>query len=416
MNRTFLKLTLLLTATLFFCFPVSAQFTVKIPKIGQPKPSPSPSSPQADPPMRTMPVRTAQADPGRTTPPAPAGAARTTASAPARWTKATENPVVLKTTLDIRCDTENRYWKMPGESNYTSWIPQVRFNVLYAGTAKLRLTAEYFLPDGTPWFSEMVKQNKASAAEQTVELITDRVGDRFTNRSTNATGLFGVKITDTRDGSVLFQGKFRVGKFKYGPNIPMFKNQHDFYVEQDWNMPFGYVWLNSSTDRNAPLPTASMWIKGETRLDDLEARLFLNGEQIATTDDMGEARSVQQRYPNSLENKETHRWEFFDFAWYKFRYAATPQGRKMYANARMMNDTDGDYTVKVFHKGVQIRELSFKVAGGEYVDSGVGEKNGFAENKVIVPVKILGTKDKWSATQWKTDAFYGNPPSGFMPQ
>jgi hypothetical protein len=385
----------------------AAQFNIKVPKLGQPKPSPSPVS---------QPQRSAEASQPQApmvNAASPVSAAAVNSPATSRYPKAGENPLLLKTTLDIRCDTENRYWKMPNESNYTSWVPQVRFKVLYAGATKLRLMVEYFNPDGSPWMSEMVKQNTANASEQTVELITDRVGDRFTNKSTVGTGLYGIKITDTRDGAVLFQGKFKVGKFKFGPNIPMFKNQHDFYVEQDWNMPIGYVWLNYGNDRNAPLPTASMWIKGETRLDDLEARLFYNGEQIATTDDMGEARSVQQRYPNSLENKETHRWELFDFAWYKFRYIATPQGGRMYANARKMNEMPGDYTVKVFHKGVQIREVSFKVEGGEFADTGYGSKNGFAESKVIVPVKIMGTKDKWNATQWKTDAFYGNPVSGF---
>ena len=46
------------------------------------------------------------------------------------------------------------------------------------------------------------------------------------------------------------------------------------------------MWLNSSTDRNSPLPTASMWIKGERGLM-IWSPLFLNGQQIATTDDMG---------------------------------------------------------------------------------------------------------------------------------
>lgn len=381
-----------------FTLPASAQFPIKLPKIGQPKPTPAPTAPtNASNPAGSVDQRVTA--PGTTgTLPSPG---------------ATDSPVMLKTTLDIRADTEARYWKMPGESNYTSWVPQVRFNVLYNGAAKLRLMAEYFTPDGKAWTSETLKQNTASAQEQTVELITDRVGDRFTNRSTNAVGTFGIKITDTRDGKVLFQGKFKVGKFKYGPDIPMFKNQYDFFVEQDWNMPIGYVWLDSSTDKHGLLPTFSVWIKGENRLDDLEARLFYNGQQIATTDDMGAAGSKQRRYPNSLQNKETHRWELLDFAWYKFRYAATPQGRKMFANAKFMNDMAGDYSVKVFHKGVQIREAAFSVVNGEFVDNGIAKNNSFAEHKVIVPVKIMGDKDKWNTTQWKTDAFYGNPLAGF---
>lgn len=391
-------LSVIFIATIFAFSAVhsSGQITLKLPKVGQPKPTPSPvSSPPVSP--GTSPTGSvSSANTGTAQPPA-----------------ASDTPVLLKTTLDIRCDTEARYWKLPSESNYTSWIPMVKFKVLYSGAAKLRLNADYTTPDGKPWFSETLKPNTSNAAEKTTEIITDRVSGRFEGKSTIATGLFGVKITDSRDGSVLFQGKFKVGKFKYGPAIPMFKNQFDFFVDQDWNLPFGYVWLDWGRDRNAPPPTVSVWIKGETRLDDLEARLFLNGQQILTTDDMGGVTSVQSRYPNSLENKETHRWELFNFEWYKFKYAATPQGRKMFPQARFVNESDGAYQVKIYHKGQQIRELSFNISGGKFADNGVAGSNGFSEGKVIVPVRVMGDKDKWSSTTWKADAFYGNPVNGF---
>lgn len=378
----------------FSAISVSGQI-FKLPQLG-PKPTPKPvSTPTMGGPVQTPNNSGNNSGPSNAQPPT-----------------ATENPVLLKTTLDIRCDTENRYWKMPTESNYTSWIPQLKFKVRYAGATKLRLMAEYFTPDGKPWFSETLGTNMSNATEKTVDINSERGSGRFENKSTIATGLFGVKITDSRDGSVLFQGKFKVGKFKYGPNIPMFKNQNDFFVDQDWNLPIGYVWLNWK-DRNAPAPTVSMWIKGEMRLDDLEARLFYNGEQIATTDDMGAAESVQQRYPNSLENKETHRWELFNFEWYKYKYAANTQGRNMFRQARFMNDSDGSYTVKVFHKGVQIREASFSVAGGMIADNSIASSNNFTDGKTIIPVKIMGDKDKWSSATWKSDAFYANPLSGF---
>lgn len=393
------KFAFALFCVVLLCQLTPGQIKIGIPRIGQPKSSPTP-------PVTATPTNN------------PAGitdqrvtAAGKTGSLP--QTGATDSPVLLKTMLDIRCDTEARYWKMPAESNYTSWVPQLRLDVLYSGSAKLRLMAEYFTPDGKPWTNEILKLNKANGDLQTQEMITDRVGDRFTNRSTNATGVFGIKISDTGSGKVLFEGKFKVGKFKYGPDIPMFKNQYDFFVEQDWNIPIGYVWLDASLDKNGPLPTVSVWIKGENRLGDLEGTLFHNGQQIATTSDMGAVDSKHRRYPNSLQSKENHRWELYNFMWYKFRYAASPQARKQFANGRFMNDMDGEYTAKIFHKGVQIREVSFRVSGGEFVDNGIAKNNGFAENKMIVPVKVSGDKDKWDMTQWKAGAFYGNPLGGF---
>jgi hypothetical protein len=391
-----MKKTILVAASVFAFTLTTFGQIIKLPKLGGPKPTPSPISGPIVGPVQT-----------------PVNSGNNNGPGSAQPATASDTPQLLKTTLDIRCDTENHYWKLPAESNYTSWIPQLKFKVRYAGAAKLRIMAEYFTPDGKSWYTETLGTNMSNLADKTVDINTERVSGRFEGKATIATGLFGVKITDTRDGSVLFQGKFKVGKFKYGPNIPMFKNQNDFFVDQDWNLPVGYVFLDWGRDRNAPPPTVSMWIKGETRLDDLEARLFYNGQQIATTDDMGAATSVQQRYPNSLENKETHRWELYDFEWYKYKYAATAQGRKMFPQAKFMNDMDGTYTVKVFHKAVQIRELSFNVSGGSLSDNGVASGNGFTDNKVLVPVKVMGDKDKWSSATWKADAFYSNPLTGF---
>ena len=77
-----------------------------------------------------------------------------------------------------------------------------------------------------------------------------------------------------------------------------------------------------------------------------------------------------------------------------------------------MNDMSGDYSVKVFHKGVQIREAAFSVANGEFVDNGIAKNNSFAENKVIVPVKIMGDKDKWNAATMEDRRFLRQPAFG----
>ncbi|MBK6749193.1 MAG: hypothetical protein IPG67_04095 [Acidobacteria bacterium] len=171
------------------CASASAQI-FKLPTIG-PKPSPTP---------RASPTNAPQ-------PPINHGSNGSMGTA--QTPQGSEKPLLLATTLDIRCDTEARYWKMPGESSYTSWIPMVKFRVVYTGAEKLRLMAEYSTPDGKPWFSETLKLNKADSVEKTMEMITDRVGPRFEGKSTIATGLFGVKIVDSKDGSVLFQGNSR---------------------------------------------------------------------------------------------------------------------------------------------------------------------------------------------------------------
>lgn len=388
---------IILTAT----FTAFGQINIKIPKIGQPKATPTPTTPtnannQVSTSTNNQKVSTENI---KTRP------------------EANENPVLLKTTLDVRADLNNRYWKMPTESNFTSWIPQVRFKVFYKSDVRLRYKADYFTPDGKPWFSETLDQNMIDNNNQTVEIKSSRAGDRFTNKATNAIGTYGVKITNTRDNSVVFEGKFKVNKYKYGPAIPMFKNQFCFYVEQDWNMPIGYVWLKwTGSGLPSPLPTASMWFKNDIRSSDLEARLFYNGQQIATTDDMGEAEYSEYRIPNVQENKELTYWRLWNFSWYKVRYAHSKAARDSFRQAKFINDMDGEYVVKVYFQGQQVREMKFYVSSGNLTDNGIAKQNNIGDDKIILPVKIMATTEKWNATVWKTDAFYGNPLSGFSLQ
>jgi hypothetical protein len=396
------KLTFFFFIFLFYSLSVYAQFP-QFPKIGQPKPTPTPK-------VSTNPNNNSTNNNSNSN--------NNSSTDLQQKPMANETPVFLKTTLDVRCDMENRYWKLPNESNYTSWIPQVKFKVFYKSNVQLRYLAEYFTPDGKSWFSETLNQSSSNFDYQTVEISSSRGGsDRFVNKSTIAVGTYGVKITNTRDNSVVFEGKFKVGKYKYGPNIPMFKNQYSFYVEQDWNLPIGYVWLDWATTGTASaLPKVSVWIKDDIRAGDLEARLFYNGQELATTDDMGEVRDTDYRYPNVYEDKALAYWKLWDFAWYKFRYLSSLQARKNFPIAKFLNDMDGEYTVKILYKAQQIREVKFSVSGGNLVDNGIAKQNNFTENKIIVPVKIMNTTEKWNANAWKTDAFYANPLTGFSLQ
>ncbi|MEJ7713480.1 MAG: hypothetical protein WKF84_27455 [Pyrinomonadaceae bacterium] len=81
---------------------------------------------------------------------------------------------------------------------------------------------------------------------------------------------------------------------------------------------------------------------------------------------------------------------------------------------KFTEDMPGEYTVKVFRKGVQVREAKFSVdSEGLFVGGGFAGQINLINYGIILPVKVMGTLDKWNAIAWKTDAFYGNPVSGF---
>ena len=62
-----------------------------------------------------------------------------------------------------------------------------------------------------------------------------------------------------------------------------------------------------------------------------------------------------------------------------------------------------------------MRSIKFAVdAEGKLVDNGIATSNKLGDNRIIVPVQVLGDSDgQWDKMAWKTDAFYGNPLTGF---
>jgi hypothetical protein len=58
-------------------------------------------------------------------------------------------------------------------------------------------------------------------------------------RAVPTEGLFGHKVTDMRDNSTAFQGKFRIVRFKQ-ENASSLKDV-DYAVDHDWALPIGYT-------------------------------------------------------------------------------------------------------------------------------------------------------------------------------
>ena len=55
-----------------------------------------------------------------------------------------------------------------------------------------------------------------------------------------------------------------------------------------------------------------------------------------------------------------------------------------------------------------------KAANGQITDNGWAAQNQLGLPILLLPVKVLGDQDgMWDAAAWKTEAFYGNPLTGF---
>lgn len=415
MRNQFLLLFTLIATVAVASHPAAAQIQIKIPKIpkseitvtGKPKTTPPRSEhPKTEEPKsddRRSGVVTGQTTAGGVAPVVEG----TTYTRP----QPTNQPVFLKDTIEVQLKTKETYWKVPNQNYYTSWVPRVKFQLFYNDSAKLRYTAEWFNPDGSPWFTESLNYFHSSGIATMMSEYSDEL---MQTKAVVTTGTFGVKITNSKTNEVCLQGKFKVSKMLAYPGEAQYRNRAEFFVDNDWNLPIGYVGFSNDAGWTNPPPVVFMWFKGRLEAKDFEARLFLKGEEVASTDDHGIVNVYQYRGEECLRFPDTCRLQQFGFYWQKFIVENSNWVRNRKPDSLFTRDKPGEYTVKVFHKGIQVRETKFTIEP----DGRIG-RNAFtaqmplADHKIVVPVKVMGNLDKWSPATWKTDAFYGNPISGF---
>ena len=415
-----MKKTILLTIIFIFVaalsFQPAAQFPIKIPKLPkvekpkqeQPKTDNNPSTSNQTTKSDSSPVQSKQSVqddstiPKKSDPSPPPSA-----------------PLLLMDTLEISLKQQNEYWKFPNQRYYSNWHPQVRFNIFYDNNERVRYTAEWFKPDGSLWFNESldVRETSDHFSRPDGDLLTSPYNtDLFDKLSTDQTGVYGLKITNNKTKQVEFEGKFNVKKSVDTPGDPAMKNTFQFFADNDWNLVTGYVGISKiDLGSNDIQPKVWLWFKGEPESKDLEARLFYNNQEITSTDDGGSIVDELKHGDGCARGQEICKFTLFSIEWDRFRVDSAPYVRKKYTDAVFTNDKPGEYTVKVFYKGAQVREAKFTIGA-----DGMVARNGFSNNLypslTLIPVKVMGTTEKWNPNSWKTGMFYGNPIAGFTVQ
>jgi hypothetical protein len=324
-------------------------------------------------------------------------------------------PVFLRNSIYVQAITHDEYWKMPNQT-YSSWVPKLRFDTFYNNDKKLNYTVEYFNPDGSAWYSEKLEQGFFSA-ERTVGFQSPSPwAGVLATKSTIGTGIYSFKITNDDTKEAIYQGKFKVGKFGRTDN-PRERNKVDFFVDHDWLMPFGIIGFHHSIDEVGAMPLlVSVWMKGDISSSELEGRIFYKGQQIATTADGGGAGDYDERMSDKAPAfAPLNRWKRWEFQWRNLLYDNNGTfNRENFPNAFYADKNPGEYTVKIYRSGTQVRELTFTVGvDGRYTVPGYASQVFMPYHRVILPVKVIGTAEKWNVNDWKTDAFYGNPITGF---
>jgi hypothetical protein len=338
---------------------------------------------------------------------------------------------INKPSIQITLRTHQQYYRNGQEDQETwSWTPRIAYRVVGPISAGSQLSVEFTLPSGKPWIKFECNTNETKDGYWWPTECGMNSNDVKDEQATIETGLAGFKILLKNElegaNNTLFTGKFKVEKFHVGVvDLPKFKNNFSYYVNYDWNLPIGYVYSYDVMDaRPGYTPSTTegpfnfvTWFKGDPKLIDYGkyvAYLYYQGKLVADStggSDTYSITSCQVTNAASFESANTYCRRVFTikaYVWDKQPQFHQPWF-KMYENP-------GEYEIKVLQNGKLARTAKFTMGTNyQLVDTRIGKQNSLGTGRVVVAVEILGDQDgTWDRNSYKTDAFFGNPLSGFV--
>lgn len=339
---------------------------------------------------------------------------------------ADDEPTIAKDSVQVTARTNNVYHK-----NYDvwSWVPQVEFRVNGPIASGSQLYAEFTLPGSGPW----VKFDCATGETQKGYWWKTNCGgvDIPEEKSVTYTGPvnFTIHLRNELAGTnaTLFTGKLKAAKAHSNVKGPKFANTWVYYVDHDWNLPIGYIYLVSaggSAGWNLPVFNVAFWVRGEIN-SPLEPHLFFQGKEVGKQffqgDEVGRpscGAEVEYGTTQSVDEgtPQKAKWQRVkcDFSNVRGWDKTGEKHSGPFEPPFLLSANPGNYEFKVLWKGHLARSLKFTVAPDGKLDNGIASANKLGSDRAIVPVQVIGDQDGvWDRTAWKTWAFYGNPLTGF---
>jgi hypothetical protein len=290
------------------------------------------------------------------------------------------------------------------------------------------LYVEFSSPAGGPW----VKFDCATEQTQAGRWWKTECGGRDIpeDKSLTAVGTvnFAIKMRNELAGTdtTLFTGKAKVEKALSNEHGPKAANKFVYFVNHDWNLPIGYVYLMAEdlNGWNRPEFFVSFWVRGEAVK--FEPHLFHNGKEVGKKFYEGEEVG-RASCESDIENNTTHyvadnipqkaKWARVRCSFPNVRgWDKSGEEAGMFGPLHVLSANPGEYELKVLWNNKLARSVKFTVGADGKFDNGIAANNKLGSNVVVVPVTVIGDQDgTWDRAAWKTDAFYGNPLSGFTP-
>jgi hypothetical protein len=339
---------------------------------------------------------------------------------------AQDQPTIQKDSVQVTAFTLSSYKK---DFKVFSWVPQLKLRVNGPIASGSQIYAEFTVPGGTSWKFDC----KTQETEKGRWWEADECGGRNAlgeDKGITYTGpvSFAIKMRNELMGGdvTLFTGKMKVARVHSNETGPDYVNHFVYYVDHDWNLPIGYLFYDRDDVRgwNYPFLSFAFWARTEYNAP-YEPHLFHNGKEVGKVmyegEEIGKASCGTTEVENSTTQYTTPQGQFIWTRWkcnFGSIHAWNKTGGKiesMFGPPYMLSENAGDYEIKILYKGHLVRSIKFAVgADGKIVDNGIATSNKLGNDRVIVPVQVLGDADgPWDKNAWKTDAFYGNPLTGF---
>jgi len=341
---------------------------------------------------------------------------------------------INKPSIQINLRTHPQYYRNGVEDQETwSWTPWIEYRVIGPLSAGSQLSIDFTLPSGKSWlkFDCPTKETKDGYWWPT------ECGDRtaeWKQQATIETGMVGFKINLKNElegtNKTLFTGKFKVEKFHVGVvDLPKFKNNFAYYVNYDWNLPIGYLYdydIMDSRPGYPPDPNEGKlhfvsWFRGSPNLmryGKYIAYLYYQGKLVADStlenDPYNDSHCQLENAADRGSEPEPLTYCRREFGIKAWVWNKQPQFSP--ANYFNMYEHPGDYEIKILENGKLARTAKFTMGTNyQMVDTGIGKQSNLGTGRIVVPVQIIGDQDgQWDRNAYKTDAFFGNPLSGFV--
>jgi hypothetical protein len=344
---------------------------------------------------------------------------------PAVKSAAQDQPTIAKDSVQVNAFTLSSY---KGNFKVFSWIPKMEFRVNGPIASGSQLYAEFTIPGTGPWVkfdcqTGEVQEGRWWKTECGARDIPEDKGSTYTGPVN-----FTIKLRNELAGtdSTLFTGRIKVAKAHSNETGADYVNHFVYYVNDDWNLPIAYAFLTADDLKGWDRPkfNVAFWVRGDAT--NFQPHLFYKGKEVGKIfydgDEVGKPgceaeleKNTTQYVEDSIPQKAKWARVICDFnnvrGWDK-----TGEAPGMFGPLYSLAANPGDYEFKVLWNNHLARAIKFTVASDGKFDNGIATANKLGSNRVIVPVQIIGDQDgAWDKTAWKTEAFYGNPLTGFTP-